>query len=81
MANFDWYAERTDLFELAFLDRAPESERIDLKAVRLYRLGRLRDQMAKYGLDAAMLSDSVNIRHATGTRNMQVFTIRNPPTR
>ncbi|KAF4457993.1 putative peptidase yqhT [Fusarium austroafricanum] len=33
MAIFDWYAERTDLSDLALLDRAPESEGIDLKAV------------------------------------------------
>ncbi|KAG7414844.1 hypothetical protein LZL87_007559 [Fusarium oxysporum] len=81
MANFDWHAERTDLSDLALLDRAPESEGIDLKAVRLYRLDRTRSQMVKYGLDAAIISDPVNIRYVTGTRNMQVFTARNPPTR
>ncbi|KAF4496692.1 peptidase yqhT [Fusarium agapanthi] len=81
MANFDWHAERTDLPDLALLDRAPESEGIDLKAVRLYRLDRTRSQMVKYGLDAAIISDPVNIRYVTGTRNMQVFTARNPTTR
>ncbi|PSK34230.1 Ribosome assembly protein 1 [Elsinoe australis] len=34
MANFDWHAERTDLSGMALLDRAPESEGIDLKEVR-----------------------------------------------
>lgn len=72
MANFDWHAERTDLSGISLLDRAPESEGIDLKQVRLYRQGRLRDQMVKYGVDAVILSDPVNIRYATGTRNMQV---------
>lgn len=81
MANFDWHAERTDLSGLALLDRAPESEGIDLKAVRLYRQARVRSQMAKYGIDAVILSDPVNIRYATGTRNMQVFTMRNAPSR
>jgi Xaa-Pro aminopeptidase len=81
MGNFDWHAERTDLTGLALLDRAPESEGIDLKAVRLYRLGRVRSQMAQYGVDAVILSDSINIRYATGTRNMQVFSMRNAPSR
>lgn len=37
--------------------------------------------MATRGIDALLLSDSVNIRYATGTRNMQVFTSRNAPSR
>lgn len=81
MANFDWHAERSDLHGLALLDRAPESEGIDLAAVRLYRLGRVRAEMEKRGIGAMILSDSVNIRYATGTRNMQVFTSRNAPSR
>ena len=81
MGNFDWHAERTDLSGLALLDRAPESEGIDLKAVRLYRLERVRSQMAQYDVDAVILSDPINIRYATGTRNMQVFSQRNAPSR
>lgn len=81
MANFDWHAERTDISGLALLDRAPESEGIDLKAVRLYRQAQVRSEMAKYNIDAVILSDPVNIRYATGTRNMQVFTMRNAPSR
>lgn len=80
MGNFDWHAERTDLADLALLDGAP-SEEIDLRAVRLYRLGRVREQMAKYNIDAVILSDPINIRYATGTRNMQVFSMRNAPAR
>lgn len=81
MANFDWHAERSDLAGIALLDRAPESEGIDLKAVRLYRLGRVRAQMKHYGVDAVILSDPINIRYATGARNMQVFCQRNAPSR
>ncbi|TKX18410.1 metallopeptidase-like protein 7 [Elsinoe australis] len=81
MAKFDWHAERTDLSGMALLDRAPESEGIDLKEVRLYRLNRVRSEMKKYGLDAVILSDPVNIRYATGTRNMQVFSMRNAASR
>lgn len=81
MATLDWHSERTDLSGLALLDRAPESEGIDLRAVRLYRLGRVRSQMEKYGIDALILSDPINIRYATGSRNMQVFSMRNAPSR
>ena len=81
MANFDWHAERSDLSGIALLDRAPESEGIDLKQVRMYRQARVREQMARYGVDAVILSDPINIRYATGTRNMQVFSQRNAPSR
>jgi Xaa-Pro aminopeptidase len=81
MANFDWHAERSDLAGIALLDRAPESEGIDLKAVRLYRLRRVRQEMKRYGVDAVILSDPINIRYATGARNMQVFCQRNAPSR
>ncbi len=73
MAELDWHAERSDLQGLAQLDRAPEVEGIDLVAVRTYRQERVRQKMAEYGVDAVILSDPVNIRYATGTRNMQIF--------
>jgi len=81
MANFDWHAERSDLSGIVLLDRAPESEGIDLKAVRAYRLERVRAEMAKRDIAAVILSDPINIRYATGTRNMQVFSMRNAPSR
>ncbi|MGI9616011.1 MAG: M24 family metallopeptidase [Acidimicrobiales bacterium] len=65
----------------ALLDVAPESEGIDLGGVRRYRLSRVRAEMAARSIGALILSDSVNIRYATGTRNMQVFTSRNAPAR
>jgi Xaa-Pro aminopeptidase len=81
MAEFDWHAERSDLGGLAQLDRAPETGGIDLVAVRRYRQQRVRQQMAEYDVDAVILSDPVNIRYAAGTRNMQVFSMRNAPSR
>jgi Xaa-Pro aminopeptidase len=51
---------------------------IDEAAVRGYRLRRTREQMARYGVDACVLFDPVNIRYASGSRNMQVFSARNP---
>lgn len=78
MATLDWHAERD---AIALLDGAPESTDIDLAAVRAYRLDRVRSEMAKRDIDAMILSDPVNIRYTTGTRNMQVFTARNTPSR
>lgn len=81
MSALDWHAERSDLDGIALLDRAPECMGIDLAAVRLYRQGRVRAEMAGRGIAAVILSDPVNIRYATGTRNMQVFSSRNTPSR
>ena len=78
MKILDWHADRGGV---ALLDGAPESEGIDLRAVRQYRQQRLRGEMVKHGVDAVILSDPVNIRYATGTRNMQVFSQRNAPAR
>jgi Xaa-Pro aminopeptidase len=78
MKMLDWHADRGGV---ALLDSAPESDGIDLKAVRRYRQQRLRTEMAKHGVAAVVLSDPVNIRYATGTRNMQVFSQRNAPAR
>ena len=65
----------------ALLDAAPESAGVDLAELRRYRLGRVRTVMAEHGIGALVLCDAVNIRYATGTRNMQVFTSRNAPSR
>ncbi|WP_299471877.1 Xaa-Pro peptidase family protein [uncultured Roseibium sp.] len=81
MAEIDWHAERSDLDGLAQLDLVGTSEGIDLPAVRGYRQSRVRRKMAEYGVDAVILSDPVNIRYATGARNMQVFSMRNTPSR
>ncbi|MDX1610684.1 MAG: aminopeptidase P family N-terminal domain-containing protein, partial [Halofilum sp. (in: g-proteobacteria)] len=76
--DIDWHAERADLAGLALLDRDPAEDEIDQVAVRGYRLNRVREQMDRLGIDACLLFDPVNVRYATGARNMQVFTQRNP---
>lgn len=75
------HGARSDFCGVALLDRAPESDGIDLAKVRLYRRARLRAEMAVRGIAALILSDPVNIRYATGTRNMQIFSARNTPSR
>lgn len=81
MSLLDWHAERSDLSGIALLDRAPESEGINLAAVRQYRLARVRSEMQKREIAALIISDPINIRYATGTRNMQIFSARNTPSR
>mgnify|MGYP006276019593 FL=1 len=81
MAELDWHCARSDLAGLALLDRDPAPEGIDERAVRAWRLERVRGQMRARGIGALLLSDAVNVRYATGARNMQVFTSRNQPSR
>lgn len=78
MTSLDWHQERSWTEQL---DLAPESTGIDLVAVRRYRQERTRAEMARRNIDALILSDAVNVRYATGSRNMQVFTSRNAPSR
>jgi Xaa-Pro dipeptidase len=76
--NLDWHADRAGLLALRLLDREPPVDEIDLEAVRRYRLERVRAQMAERDIAACLLFDPVNIRYATGARNMQVYHLRNP---
>jgi Xaa-Pro aminopeptidase len=57
------------------MDRAAA---IDLDRLRRGRLERVRAELEKRDLAACVLVDPVNIRYATGARNMQVFHARNP---
>lgn len=76
--ELDWHAGRSGLDGLAQFDGAAEDPDIDMKAVRRYRLARLRAEMRRRDIAACILVDPVNIRYATGARNMQVFHSRNP---
>lgn len=44
---------------------------IDMRALRLYRLGRVQQELRRHNVDAILLVDPVLIRYATGIRNMQ----------
>jgi len=46
--------------------------------LRQSRLARVRAELKKRDYGACVLIDPVNSRYATGTRNMQIFTARNP---
>jgi Xaa-Pro aminopeptidase len=51
---------------------------IDMRRLRAYRLGRVREQMQRHGCSACILFNPINIRYATGTRRSAVFTLHNP---
>ena len=54
-------------------DMAP----IDERAIRAYRLQRLRRHLAEADVAGILLTDPINLRYATGSRNMQVWTMHN----
>jgi Xaa-Pro aminopeptidase len=51
---------------------------LDTPRLRLGRLARLREHMAEWSVDAVVLLDPINVRYATGARNMTPFMHRNP---
>ncbi len=54
-----------------------EKERVDEVAIRRYRLQRIRAQLDRSDLAGQLLFDPINVRYATGSRNMQVWTMHN----
>lgn len=51
---------------------------LETPRLRLGRLQRLREHMAAWEVDACVLLDPINVRYATGARNMTPFMHRNP---
>jgi Xaa-Pro aminopeptidase len=72
--QLDWHGSE----RLGSFDAEPADSDIDMVAVRAHRLARARQQIAQHDLAACLLFDPVNVRYATGARNMQVFHQRNP---
>ncbi len=72
--QLDWHGSESP----GVFDAEPADSDIDLVAVRAHRLERSRQQIARHGLAACLIFDPVNVRYATGARNMQVFHQRNP---
>ena len=48
-------------------------DQIDFDRMRMYRLNRVREQLLQNNIGACILFDPINIRYATDTRNMAVF--------
>ena len=51
---------------------------VDRKALRRYRLSRIREQLQQRDYAAVVFFDPINIRYATDTSNMQVWVLHNP---
>jgi len=60
------------------LDITDAGKLIDEVAIRAFRLARLRAQLVRDDLAGIVILDPVNLRYATGSRNMQVWTMHNP---
>ena len=60
------------------LDIKARIAQIDTRALERYRLGRLRAELVAADVAGALLADPMNIRYATGTRNMAVWTMHAP---
>jgi Xaa-Pro dipeptidase len=50
---------------------------VDMARLRLYRFGRVQAELRTRDCAGALLYDPVNIRYATGTRNMTIWTMHN----
>lgn len=50
----------------------------DLPAMRRYRIERIREQLRKRDLAGIYLYDPLNVRYATDSTNMQIWTMHNP---
>lgn len=59
--------------DLAPLGDTAWQDRLDLG-----RLTRLKDKLVEYDCAAGLFYDPINIRYATGTTNMQVYSLHNP---
>lgn len=73
-------ADADSTFEAAPLaiDVEARNAEIDHATLRHDRLGKLRAELVRQGYGAALLSDPINIRYATGARNMAVWTMHAP---
>jgi Xaa-Pro aminopeptidase len=60
------------------LDIAARIAGVDEERLRRDRLARLRAELRKRDVAGALLSDPMNVRYATGTRNMAVWTLHSP---
>jgi Xaa-Pro dipeptidase len=60
------------------MDDQRQSQRPDIDRMNAYRLGRLRAELKKRDLAGMVVVDAINLRYATGSRNMQLWTLRSP---
>ena len=59
------------------MNEPPRIDSIDEPAVRAFRADRIRQELRRQAREAVLVVDPINLRYATGTRNMQVWTMHN----
>ncbi len=59
-------------------ERGDQLAPIDMQRMRMYRLNRVRAELASRDYGGCVLFDPINIRYATGTRNMMLWTQHSP---
>jgi Xaa-Pro dipeptidase len=59
----------------ALKDNIPQ---IDMARLRRYRLGRAQPELKRQDFAGCILFDLINVRYATGSRNMAVWMLHNP---
>ena len=70
-------AEPASLPEDETVNETPAIDAIDERAVRVHRAERIRHELRRQQREAVLVVDPINLRYATGTRNMQVWTMHN----
>ncbi len=60
------------------LGLADHSAQPDMARLRAYRMGRFQAELRRLDYGGAVLFDPLNIRYATGSRNIAVWTLHNP---
>lgn len=60
------------------IDMTTRLAAIDQRKLRADRLARVRAELVEHDYGAALLSDPINIRYTTGSRNMPVWTLHAP---
>jgi len=66
------FGEGSQVLQNKFKPKIYEDQ-IDFDRMRMYRLNRVREQLLKNDLGACILFDPINIRYATDSRNMVLF--------
>ncbi len=69
---------RTSMAAPLGFDLAAREAEIDQERLRAWRLERVRAELARHDYAGALLADPMNIRYATGARNMAIWTMHAP---
>ena len=60
------------------IKKRPYEDKIDLNSMRKKRLKKVREELAKRDYGGCVLFDPINIRYATDSSNMMIWTMHNP---